>query len=182
MRQIQQAIFEPADSLLICVDVQERLVPVMSEKERVLKNGNILLDAARILSIPTLITEQYTKGLGKSVLNIEGFECFEKLSFSVFGEEQIYNKIIQKSYKKIIFFGIETHVCIFQSIQHARMLDLEVVLIGDACSSRNLNNHHLALWTLSQENVQIIPTESFLFASIRTCKDDAFKAISALVK
>ncbi len=183
MYLFEQPLYQPDKTLIVCVDIQERLMKVIAESQRVIDNGNKILQAAKILSIPLFVSEQYTKGLGKTILeNYTDFPCFEKLTFSVFCNEDMVSFISKSSFKTIVFFGIESHVCIFQSLKHARLLHLETVVIADACSSRNLSNHHLAIENAAREGVSVISTESFLFGSLQSCKDEHFKAISNLVK
>lgn len=168
-------------TLLVCVDIQERLINVMAEKERVLANATKILKAARELELPTLISEQYPKGLGKTALDVSGMEILEKETFSIFGNAEMV-KWIGKDYKKIIFFGIESHVCVFQSAVRALELGYETIVLGDSCSSRDILCHNLAIRALAQKGAQILPTESLIFGSMLGCKDTAFKAISAIVK
>lgn len=180
-----RSILKTKRMLFICIDVQEKLAEVMHNKAKLIKNTNILLESASLLHIPLLITEQYPKGLGKthSSINIQPkTPILEKTHFGIFGDVKITDFIAKSRAKTLVFFGIETHVCVLQSIIEAQNLGFECILAADACSSRDENNHQLALDFFRTQNVTIMPTESILFRILGDCKHPNFKAISALVK
>lgn len=180
-----RAILQSKDVLFICIDIQEKLTELMAHKEKVIKNANILLKAAAEFRIPTLVVEQYPKGLGKthSAITIpEGVSVLEKISFGIFGDEGIASFIAQSKAKTLVFFGIETHVCVLQSLIEARHLGYECLLAADACSSREKASHKLALAFFNTQGIATLPTESILFRILGDCKHSSFKAISALVK
>ena len=195
----KQALFEAKDCLLICIDIQEKLLPVMYNKEIILKNANILLEAARLFKLKALVSEQYPKGLGnthssiefKTISKFEDFDeqdthlqclCLEKISFSIFNDEKIVKVIKESGCKKLIVFGIESHVCVLQSLIHALERGYELCAIEDAMGSRSKENHDNALSFLRQKGVNIINTESFLFGLMIDAKEANFKSISALIK
>lgn len=180
-----RSILKTKRMLFVCIDVQEKLVGVMANKEKLIKNTNILLEAASLLGIPTLVTEQYPKGLGKTYSEIkipQHSQVLEKTHFGIFGDENITRHIAQSKAKTLVFFGIESHVCVLQSIIEAQNRGYECLLAADACSSRDLQNHQLALEFFRTQGVGIFPTESILFRILGDCKHASFKAISALVK
>lgn len=199
MKPFTQALLDPIDSLFVCIDIQERLLPVMARKSEVVKNTNTLLQGAQILGSKILVTEQYPKGLGATdssivFTRIESFDsrdmqsqtpqCVlkEKSTFSIFGDEAITSCIAQTACKNLVIFGIESHVCILQSVLHARMLNFNVWVVQDALSSRSDANHHNAISLMAAQGAKITNTESVLFGSMLDSKDPHFKAISALVK
>lgn len=172
-------MLDSSSSIFVCVDIQEKLYNIMHKKEKLLKNANLLLEASKILNIDSIILEQYPQGLGKSVVNVNT-KVIEKLSFSAFGESLFCKEIEAK--QNIIFFGIESHICIRESSLDAKDRGFNVFVIEDSCSSVNKNNHKNALKELSLKNITITNTQSILFSFLLTCKDDCFKQISALIK
>lgn len=173
------------NTLFICIDLQEKLLPLMACKDEVVKNANILLKAADILGVKTLISEQYPKGLGKthSDINIaQNALVLEKTSFGIFNDEKIKEFIFQSGCKSLVFFGIESHICVLSSLIDGINLGFECIFAADASSSRNLRNHQLALEFLAQIGVMILPSESILFRILGSSTHPNFKAISALVK
>ncbi|TKX28439.1 hydrolase [Campylobacter sp. MIT 12-5580] len=194
-----QTLLQKDESLLLGLDIQERLIPAMFYKEKVLKNAQILLTGARKLGIKTLISEQYPKGLGKTdealkFKTIADFNAldhndespqvrlFEKISFSVMNDEAIAKCIKSTNCKSLVFFGIETHICVLQSVIMALKMGFEVWLIEDALSSRSKENHKNALRFMQTCGAKIINTESFLFGLMSDAKNEHFKAISTLIK
>ncbi len=199
MRSFTQALLSPTDTLFVCIDIQERLLPVMARKNEVVKNTNKLLQGAQILGNKVLITEQYPKGLGHTdssivFTRIESFNALdsqsqtpqcvlkEKSTFSIFGDEHITALIAQSGCKNLVIFGIESHVCILQSVLHALALNFNVWVVQDGLSSRDDSNHFNALTLMAAQGARVTNTESVLFGSMLDSKDPRFKAISALVK
>ncbi len=185
-------LFEKKDKILfVAVDLQERLLPAMNESQRVIKNSNILIQAAKILDIPLIVTEQYPKGLGKtdSSINIESASAVtEKVEFSIFQSESFLAEL--KKYPEVdtvILFGVETHVCMYQSALDARYPQDKnnkyyVYLVSDACSSRTKENHEAALKRMEQRKISIETTEMVVFQMLGSAKAEGFKEISNLIK
>lgn len=186
-------LFEKKDKILfVAVDLQERLLPAMNEAERVVKNSNILIEAAKTLDIPLIITEQYPKGLGKTDSAIKNTDSAvaicEKVEFSIFQSESFLSEL--KKYPErdtIVLFGVETHVCMYQSVLDARYPQDKnekyyVYLISDACSSRTKENHEAALRRMEQRKISVETTEMFVFQLLGSAKADGFKQISNLIK
>ena len=195
----KKALFEANECLLVCVDIQEKLFSVIQNKGVLLKNSNTLLEASRLFNIKTIVTEQYPKGLGHTHSEIEfckidKFEdfnkdddkiqclCLEKISFSIFNDDNIAQIIKQISCKKIILFGIESHVCMLQSLIQGLELGYDMYAVEDAMSSRTVQNHENALKFIRQSGVKVINVETFLFGLMVEARGDNFKSISSLVK
>nr|QGT50188.1 isochorismatase [uncultured Helicobacter sp.] len=184
-------LLSPKDCVLVCIDVQEKLLPAMQHHEKVIKYSNMLLHTASLLDMPLLVTEQYPKGLGHthSAINLPQDACvIEKTTFSVFGEERFnqalakLSELSESAPKTLIFFGIEAHICVLQSLLDARRLGIDSILVADASSSRFKPHYKLALRELAICGVRILSTESLLFMFLKDAKSPHFKAISALVK
>lgn len=197
---MQKSLFNAQECLLIGLDLQEKLLPAMYSKEKVLHSAKILLETAKLFKLKTIITEQYPKGLGntdkslcfKEIKSFDDFDFneesvaqalrFEKIAFGIFNDEKIAQEIKNTQLSKLIFFGIETHVCILQSVLRALELGYEVWLIKEALSSRTEENHQNGLDLMKQMGAKIINLESFLFGLMKDAKEPNFKQISALIK
>lgn len=167
------------DSLFVCVDIQEKLFNKIENKNILLNNANILLKGAEILDIDRIILEQYPKGLGNSVVN-KNTDIIDKISFSAFGEQRFCEKLKDKT--NIIFFGIESHICIRESAFDAIRNGFGVFVIEDSCASINTDNHHNAMNELKNNGINVTNTQSILFSFLLNCKDENFKNISSLIK
>lgn len=169
----------------VLVDIQERFLPVIHNIETVIDNANKLVSGASILKVPLIVTEQYPKGLGRTVDEIalcEGQEIIEKTSFGCFGCDGFVNKLGEMDAKSLVVFGIEAHVCVLKTALEAVARGYEVHVVADAVSSRTAENKALALARLRQSGVFIASTEMVLFQLMDRSGTDEFKAISKLVK
>lgn len=173
---------EAEDAIAIVIDYQERLMPVMYEKEELLKNTTILLSGLQELQIPIVVTQQYTKGLGQTVEEIRNvlgnFNYLEKVAFSAF--EEIKQVIEGKKY--VIVCGIEAHICVLQTLLDLKENGYIPVLVEDCISSRTLHNKQIALERAKQEEVILTTYESVLFELMKTAGTDTFKKIQKLIK
>lgn len=173
------------DSLLLIIDIQERLVPAMKYGERAVKNTGILIEVAKELDMPIIATEQYPRGLGSTVPelnnNLKDAKKIEKIQFSACEEKLIENL---KSYnkKKIIVTGMETHVCVFQTVRDLIKLGYEVFIISDGVSSRFEENHRNGLELMNNMGAVIMDTEMALFDLLKEAGTSSFKALSKLIK
>jgi len=172
--------------LLLLVDVQEKLV-AMLEKNTVVKQSNILLQTANILGIPTIVTEQYPQGLGKTVdfvaehINEYTF-LFEKTSFSALKDDGFLEKLKSYNKKQVIVGGIEAHICVHQTVADLLENGFEVYVVKDACASRRKDDFKSGIKLMEQNGAKISATEAVLFELLKTSKHEHFKEIQNLVK
>lgn len=169
---------------LIVIDIQEKLVNAVSEGEICVKNAAKLVKAANILNIPTVITEQYPKGLGKTVEEIETKQqtVFEKSAFSALYHSEIKEYIKSLDKKQMIICGIEAHICVLQTAEDLINNGYEVFMINDASSSRSEINYNSAIEYAKQIGIKVISTEIALFQLLKTSKHPNFKEVQALIK
>lgn len=171
----------------IVIDYQEKLLPVISEKERILQNTVKLVKGLKILSIPMIMTQQYTRGLGNTVSEItdaaETTDFIDKVTFSCFQNEQV-KQFIEKSPERmtVLLCGIETHICVLQTALDLKAAGYEPVLVTDCMSSRKESDHQAALQRAIQEKIIVTTYESVLFELMGHAKCNGFKEISALIK
>ena len=174
------------DAVGLIIDIQERLFPVMREKEKLLTNCKILLTGLETLKIPVLATQQYTKGLGDTLPEIQSvlsnFLFVEKKDFSCCDEPVFVEKLKQTRAKNVIICGIESHVCVLQTAVDLKDAGLNPVVVMDCVSSRTKENIEMAKERFRYEGIMMTSCESILFELTRTAGSAEFKAISALVK
>lgn len=175
------------DSLVLIIDVQEKLLNAVFNKEQVEKKSAIVAEAANILGIPVVVTEQYPKGLGNTIPAVkdalaEDTEIFEKTAFSALNNEEILEAIKKHNKKQILIFGIETHICVSQTTAALRELGYEVSVIKDACGSRAEEEYLAGLERMKDNGAYIITTEIALFEWLKGAKHPNFKAVQALIK
>ena len=181
---MKPGIPERDEVAFLLIDIQERFLPVIHSIETVIDNANKLVSGASILKIPLIVTEQYPKGLGRTVDTInlaEGQEIIEKISFDCFGCDEFNEKLMELKARSLVIFGIEAHVCVLKtSLEAAR--NYEVHVVADAVSSRTEENKLLAIERLRQSGVFIVSTEMILFQLMHEAGTDEFRAISRLIK
>ncbi len=176
-------------SLLLVIDIQERLCTSMAQDEldAMLKNTKILIQGCDILEVPIWQSLQYIKGLGNSVEGLFGesnHSDFEKRAFSVVYEgSPLLAYLTQNPHRtQIIIAGMEAHICVLQSARDLLNMGFEVAIASDCVISRKNANKANALSFLSQCGGIVLNTESILFDLLKDSKSPQFKAISALIK
>ena len=174
------------ETVAVVIDIQEKLLPHIHEGDIILQNSLKLIEGLQILSIPILVTQQYTKGLGDTVPSIiqkfVEFRYIEKVSFSCYDEEDFVEKVSALERPNIILCGIETHVCVLQTCIDLLLAGYIPVIVEDCVSSRKPNDKRVAIERMRQEGAQITTFESLLFELTRQAGNDAFKRISGIVK
>ena len=178
-------IINVKDSILIIIDVQERLMPVIYEGDRIIKNINVLIKGAEILQLDTVITEQYPKGLGTTVSALErqdSTEVFEKETFSCLLQPNLLQKLKDTNKKDLILCGAESHICVLKTALDALHQGFKVHVVADAVSSRTADNKHLALERIRQSGGYIVSVEMILFMLMEKAGTETFRAISKLIK
>lgn len=178
---------DPAETALVVIDLQERLAPAMSEFEPCADRAELLLKGAAELKLDVLVTEQYPKGLGATLprfaeLLPEGAPVIAKTGFSCFEEPGFRTALAARSRKTLVFCGIESHVCVLQSVLDALDRGFKVCLAADAVTSRKLADRELALQAARAAGALVVSSEALLFMMLRDAKNPAFKAVSKLVR
>jgi len=176
------------DSLLVIVDIQERLAVAMTEKERVrvVSNTLHLIESAKLLGVPLLITEQYSKGLGPTVPEVRSavqtYAPIEKITFSCCGEKFFMEAVQETEKKQIILLGMETHVCVLQTCIDLLQNGYIVHVVSDAICSRTKQNYKTAIEYMRDAGAVITCTETVLFQLLVKAGTEEFKAISKRIK
>ena len=180
---------EAAKSTLLLVDMQERLLPAMTGGAEAEARCAILLKAARALAVPVTVSEQYPRGLGRTVpglaAEIGNAPVFEKTAFSCWKDEGLKEHLIvhhEAGRPLVILAGIEAHVCVMQTAADLSAAGFGVLAVADAMASRNPASHALALDRMRQHGVQVVNTEMVVFELLGQAGTAEFKALSALVR
>jgi nicotinamidase-related amidase len=183
------ALLSPANSVLIIVDLQTKLSAVMpaTEAKLITTNAGSLVEAAVILNIPVLLTEQYPKGLGATETTIsqklpENTPIFEKTGFSCCLAENFCNTLENSERKQIILAGLEAHVCVLQTALDLLHNGYQVYVVEDAICSRKSVHKIYALQRMQQQGITIINHESVLFEWLRDASHPDFRSISGLLQ
>lgn len=178
---------EKEQSVLLIIDLQEKLMKVMKDKEKVFKNTMLLIETAKTLDIPVILTEQYPKGLGTTCEEIKNafgdykYDYVEKMSFTAFTDElkDILNRLGKKY---VLVAGSETHVCVFQTVRDLCEAGYIVHVAKDAVCSRFDINHESGLQLMKEAGGIITNTETIIFDLLKFSGTPEFKAISPLLK
>ena len=174
------------DTAGVIIDMQEKLLPHMKKQPTVLENCIKLIEGLDILNIPVLATQQYTKGLGQTIEPIrDAFDQFgyiEKTSFSCCDEPEFSIRLKSTGKHFVVVAGIETHVCVLQTVIDLINSGYQPVVIENCVSSRYDEDKESALIRMRQEGAIVSTYESLLFELTQNAKASEFKAISKLVK
>ncbi len=166
---------------MLIIDIQEKLLNAVFNTYNVRTNSEILAKAAELLELPVFITEQYPKGLGSTVIPVIG-KVYEKTAFNAIEDIKLLQDLKNSSNKKVIVFGIETHICVHQTVTGLIENGFEVTVISDACGSRFQEHYEAGLECMKANGAQIKPTEMVLFELLKSSKHPKFKEIQSLIK
>ncbi|MBN2581181.1 MAG: hydrolase [Pirellulales bacterium] len=177
-------LMAPEDTALLVIDVQEKLLPAIRGGLRVVWNVRRLIDGARILGLPVVGTEQYPKGLGKTVPELAGRlgELPDKLTFSCLGRPEIFQELRGREIHKILAVGIEAHVCVMQTALDLLADGWDVLVAVDAVGSRFEIDYRTALRRMESSGATLTTTEAALFEWCRAAGTPQFKQISLLAR
>jgi len=171
---------------LVVVDIQERLWPAMFEKERLVQNSVRLIQGCAALGVPIFATEQYPKGLGRSVPEIAAALAevapMEKTAFSACGATGFVTALQAKNITQAMLCGIEAHVCVCQTGLDLLEKGFSVFVVADAVSSRTPENLNFGLERMRDAGAVIVSTEMALFEILEKAGTEEFKRIQSLIK
>lgn len=181
---------DPRSSILLVVDVQERLASAMPQAamDRLVASSLVLLESARLLGVPVLASEQYPKGLGPTVgpiadkLRAMGVEPIDKTSFDACAEPRVARELAARSPRTIVLAGMETHICVFQTARELLRRGMDVHVVADAVASRREENRALGLALCERAGAMVAPAETVVFDWLGRAGTEEFKAISKLVR
>jgi nicotinamidase-related amidase len=186
--ELARSILEPEQCALIVVDIQEKLLPPIWEKERLVRNAQLLIRLAGILKIPALVTTQYTKGLGGTVPEIAALlpenPAIDKLMFSCFGSDAFRSllKRLPGQRTTVLLCGMESHICVMQTALGALREGYLVHIASDAVSSRTELNWRIGLERMRAAGAILSSTEMMIYELLRSSGAPAFKELLPYLK
>ena len=175
------------DSVVMIIDVQEKLLNAVFNKASLEKKATTLANTAKILGIPVIVTEQYPKGLGATVETLrevlpENTQYFEKTAFSALENNDVLEALKNSGKKQVVIFGIETHICVSQTTNVLIQEGFEVFVIRDACGSRSELEYLAGLERMKDNGAHVLTTEIALFEWLKGAKHPKFKEVQMLIK
>jgi nicotinamidase-related amidase len=183
---MKSEMLEKDRSTLLVIDVQDRLFPHIHERQSMLVRIDLLISAAKLMNIPVLATEQYPKGLGKTIAEISrvipDVQPLEKVDFSCLPAPGFKDRLASLQRRQVILTGIETHVCVTQTALDLIAHGEEVFVVADATGSRRALDAETALRRLDHAGAVIMTAESVVFEWLRRAGTDVFKALQPNLK
>ncbi len=173
-------------SCLLIVDVQERLAPVMTDPRRVIHGCGLLMQVAQRLGMPVVVSEQYPKGIGPTIVDLREWMppegAFAKMHFSCADDPAIMEHLNRIGRPQLVLAGIEAHVCVLQSALGLKEKGFEVFVVGEACASRRATSEEMAWARLRNAGIHLVSLEMAVFEWLRVAGTAEFKELIALVK
>lgn len=183
---MKQLLLNPADTILVFIDIQENLWNAIYNKEEIEKNAGTLVELAIKAEIPILLTTQYKKGIGPTIKSLNekliDVEETEKLCFNCFDSEQFKDRALSSGRRSFLIAGMETHVCVLQTALSALDQGFNVHIVADATGSRTEKNHNIGLERMRDARGVITSTETAVFEIIKEAGTPLFKEMLKLIK
>lgn len=174
------------DSVLVVIDVQERLVPAVQAPARTLRNTQTLLAAARECAVPVILTEQYPEGLGSTVPEIAaaaaGAAIIPKMHFSCMEEEGFAEAFRALERKQAVLVGMEAHICVVQTAASLLEEGYDVFVVSDATASRTLESEQACLARMTASGAHVVTTEMVVFEWLGKAGTPAFKRLLPAIR
>ena len=172
------------NSAFLFIDVQEKLVGML-RKDKAAKKSEILAKTAKILNIKTILTEQYPQGLGATIPTVkynlpDSAKFFEKTSFNALLTDGVKEAI--GDVKNVFIFGIETHICVYQTALALLENGYNIFVVKDACASRETDEFKAGINLMEKEGAKILTTEMVIFELLKSSKHPNFKEVQFLIK
>jgi nicotinamidase-related amidase len=186
--EMARRTLEAEQCALVVVDIQEKLLPPIFEKDRLVRNAQLLIRLAGILKIPALVTTQYNKGLGNTVPEVASLlqdsPTIDKLMFSCFGSDVFCSllKRLPGQRTTVLLCGMETHICVMQTALGAMNQGYLVHVASDAVGSRSEWNYHIGLNRMQDAGAVISSTEMMMYELLRSSSSPTFKELLPYLK
>ena len=175
-----------ANVVLCVIDFQDGLLPKIPVADAIMEQAVKLIRFARELDLPVLWTEQYPKGLKqtneKVAIELKGLKPIEKVSFGCFGAPGFADALAQTGRRQLVVTGIETHVCVMQTVLSALGAGYEVFVPRDAVASRVKSDYKAGLARMQSHGAELVTTEMVLFEILRAAGTPEFKKVLPLIK
>ena len=167
---------------LLLIDLQERLMPVIADHETVVARAVRLAEAATLLDVPVLATEQHPAGLGPTVASLAGYPqaVMTKTAFSAAGDPG-FAELLPAGTGQVVVAGCEAHVCVLQTVLDLLAAGRRVAWVADATGSRDPADRAAAIERARQHGAEIVTSEMVLFEWLRDAKHPSFKKVHVLL-
>jgi len=183
---MEKFFLEKDNAALLIIDIQEKLADVMKVKEPVIKNSLHLVELAKLINIPVIVTEQYPKGLGHTVEEIRNalllYQPIEKMTFSCCEENNFLQTVRGTQKKQFILVGMETHVCVLQTCLGLLRDGYAVHVVKDAVCSRTKENWKTGIAFMREAGAVITSAEIVLFQLLKIAGTTEFKTMVKRIK
>jgi nicotinamidase-related amidase len=183
---VDKFFIDTEDTVLLIVDIQEKLAAVMAEKDKVVKNNQHLIALAKLINMPVMVTEQYPKGLGPTVPELREVLPFyrpvEKMTFDCCGQPTFLEELKEHNTRNVILTGMETHICVLQTCIGLLKGGINVHVAQDAVCSRTRENWAAGIEFMREAGAVITCTETVLFQLLKVAGTEEFKTISKRIK
>lgn len=170
------------DSILLLIDVQEKLLPAVLNSNALIERCEWLLKLAKKMNVPILVSEQYPKGLGPTLKQLQVYfnpqDCVDKTHFSCMSDASYVQHLKQFHKKQLILIGMEAHVCVLQTALEMKEQGFEVFVVVDAVSSRGEQNLKYGLKRMKHDGVHLVTSEMVFFEWLRMAGTPEFKELS----
>ncbi len=181
-----EKILKKGSTALLVIDLQEKIMPVIINSDRVIDKSVRLIQGFKVLNLPIFYTEQYPKGLGSTHESVkkelEGLTPINKMSFSCFGADDLFIRLEDNNITSVVVAGVESHVCVLQTVLDLLENGFQVNVPADAISSRTELDYMVALDRMRQHGAEVTTTESILFELLEVCGTAEFKSILKIVR
>ncbi|UCD30654.1 MAG: hydrolase [Planctomycetota bacterium] len=178
-------MIQPETSALMVVDVQEKLIPAIHQSDACVEMMCRMIEAAKVLGVPMIVTEQYPRGIGPTIDAIRkavgDIEAIEKVRFSGC-IESVIDQLREVARPYIVIVGVETHVCVQQTVLDLLRLGYTPYVCADAVGSRRPFDRDIALERMRQAGAVITTTESVTFELLGQAATDTFRKVLKIVK
>jgi nicotinamidase-related amidase len=179
-------MLDVAKTVLIVIDMQEKLFPVIYKKENLFSNLQKLIKGTQALEIPIMVTEQYPQGLGHTIQEVASLlpdiSPMPKTSFSCCGDDKFLHEFKSLHRNQVMVCGIESHVCVYQTVSDLITAGYKTQVVTDSISSRTLENRQIGFDMMSQAGAHLTSTEAVLFELLRVAEGEKFREIRDIVK
>ena len=179
-------LFSSENSVLLVIDIQGKLASLIFEKEKTYKNVQALIQAAQFLKMPIILTEQVPEKIGDTIPEISSLlkdvPPIEKVTFSCYPNKRFQEALKKSGRKEVIVVGIETHVCVVQTVADLLREEYLVQVVADAVSSRSKDNKEIALERMRNLGATLTSTEMIMCELLKTSEHPKFKDVLNLIK
>jgi nicotinamidase-related amidase len=181
------SVLRPERTALVVVDLQEKLLPAIEGRDRVVKNSLLLMRLAEILKLPVVLTSQYRKGLGEIVPEVRaaapGNEPLDKVAFGCFGDPAFLERLRSLGGRdQLVVAGIEGHICVTQTVLGALEKGYDVHVVTDAVGSRTDENYRVGLARMERAGAHLSSAEMAIYELLGRSDGEAFKKMLPHIK